>query len=383
MPSAFYRTTRSLSHDRFRFPVIGILVAITILLIWVAWSLWFKISLYEASDSARIEVAKAVHPVAAPISGRIVKTELTLGQEVQQGDILFELDARVDQLRLQEQQELLPALKAELKTLQNNILEEQEAMRREEQSTQVALDEATAQYKAADAAAKFAQQEAERSRGLFKKGIISESEYQQQLTDVDKLGASAEAYRLAISRIKLEHNVRNSDRKSKIEGLQREVEALLGKISVAEKTVARFEQELDNYVIRTPIAGTIGEMLEIKPGSVVNIGDKLVTIVPTGKVMIVAHFSKGATVGKIFPGQKAEMRLDAYPWMQFGIVRAQVANVGSESHNGKVRVDLTILHQNTPKFSVRHGLTGSVEVEVNRIKPIDIILRKVGAWIRA
>ncbi len=383
MPSAFYRTTRSLSHDRFRFPVIGILVAITILLIWVAWSLWFKISLYEASDSARIEVAKAVHPVAAPISGRIVKTELTLGQEVQQGEILFELDARVDQLRLQEQQELLPALKAELKTLQNNILEEQEAMRREEQSTQVALDEATAQYKAADAAAKFAQQEAERSRGLFKKGIISESEYQQQLTDVDKLGASAEAYRLAISRIKLEHNVRNSDRKSKIEGLQREVEALLGKISVAEKTVARFEQELDNYVIRTPIAGTIGEMLEIKPGSVVNIGDKLVTIVPTGKVMIVAHFSKGATVGKIFPGQKAEMRLDAYPWMQFGTVRAQVANVGSESHNGKVRVDLTILHQNTPKFSVRHGLTGSVEVEVNRIKPIDIILRKVGAWIRA
>jgi len=83
MPSAFYRTTRSLSLDRFRFSVIGILVSIAILFLWIAWSPWFKISLYEISDSARIEVAKAVHPVAAPISGRILKTELMLGQEVQ------------------------------------------------------------------------------------------------------------------------------------------------------------------------------------------------------------------------------------------------------------------------------------------------------------
>jgi len=383
MPSAFYRTTRSLNLDRFRFSIIGILVAIAILLLWIAWSLWFKISLYEVSDSARIEVAKAVHPVAAPISGRIIKADLVLGQEVQQGDILFELDARVDQLRLNEQQTLVPALKNEVATLQNNILEEQEAIRREEQSTHVALEEATARYKTADAAAKFAKQEAERSHELFKKGLISESDYQQKQSESDKWQASTEAYRLAISRIRLEHDVRTSDRKSKIEGLQREIAMLNGKISVAENTIARMEQEIDNYIIRAPISGTIGEMLEIKPGSVVSMGDKLVTIVPAGEVKIVAHFSKEATVGRIAPGQKAEMRLDAYPWMQFGTVKAQVANVGSESNNGKVRVDLAIQHQDAPKFSIRHGLTGLVEVEVNQIKPIDLILRKVGTLIKS
>ena len=168
----------------------------------------------------------------------------------------------------------------------------------------------------------------------------------------------------------MEQDIRTSDRKSKIEGLQREIAMLNGKISVAEKTIARLEQEIDNYIIRAPISGTIGEMLEIRPGSVVNMGDKLVSIVPTGEVMIIAHFSKEATVGRISPGQTAEMRLDAYPWMQFGTVKAQVANVGSESNNGKVRVDLTIRAQEKPKFSIRHGLTGLVEVEVNRIKPI-------------
>jgi membrane fusion protein (multidrug efflux system) len=308
---------------------------------------------------------------------------LVLGQEVQQGDVLFELDARVDQLRLNEQQTLQPALKNELATLQKNILEEQEAMRREEQSTQVALEEATARYKSADAAEKFARQEADRSNDLFKKGLISESDYQQKQSESDRWQASTEAYRLAINRIQMEQNIRNSDRKSKIEGLQREVAMLNGKISVEEKTTARLEQEIDNYSIRAPISGTIGELLEIKPGSVVNMGDKLASIVPTGEVMIIAHFSKEATVGRISPGQTAEMRLDAYPWMQFGTVKAQVANVGSESNNGKVRVDLTIQEQNTPKFSIRHGLTGLVEVEVNRIKPIDLILRKVGTWIKS
>ena len=77
------------------------------------------------------------------------------------------------------------------------------------------------------------------------------------------------------------------------------------------------------------------------------------------------------------------MRLDAYPWMQFGTVKAKVANVGSESNNGKVRVDLIIQEQNTLKFSIRHGLTGLVEVEVNQIKPIDLILRKVGTLIKS
>jgi multidrug resistance efflux pump len=383
MPSAFYRTTRSLSLERFRFSVIGIIVAIAILLLWIAWSLWFKISLYEVSDSARIEVAKAVHPVAAPINGRIIKADLVLGQEVQQGDTLFKLDARVDQIRLNEQQSLLPALKNELATLQNHIQEEKEAMLREEKSTKIALKEASAQYKAADASAKFTKREAERNKKLFDKGLVSESEYQLSQSESEKFQASSDAYRLASDRIKMEQNVRQSDRKSRIGGLQREVATVMGKISVAENTVARIEQEVENYIIRAPISGTIGEMLEIKPGSVVSLGENLVSIVPVGEVMIVAHYSKQTAVGRIFPGQKAEMRLDAYPWMQFGRVRAQVTNVGSESNNGKVRVDLTIQQQNTLKFSIRHGLTGFVEVEVNRIKPVDLILRKVGTWIKS
>lgn len=383
MPSAFYRTTRSLSLDRFRFSVIGILVAIAILLLWIAWSLWFKISLYEVSDSARIEVAKAVHPVATPISGRITKADLVLGQEVQRGDTLFVLDARVDQLRLGEQQSLLPALKNELATLQNHIREEQEAMAREEKSTQIALEEAMAQFKVADASTKFAKREVERNKELFDKGLISESEFQLSQSEAEKLQASSDAYRLAIDRIKMEHNVRQSDRQSKIEGLQREVATLMGKIAVAEKTVDRLEQEVENYIIRAPISGTIGEMLEIKPGSVVSLGEKLVSLVPAGEVMIVAHFSRQAAVGRISPGQKAEMRLDAYPWMQFGTVKAQVASVGSESTNGKVRVDLTLQAQDNPKFSIRHGLTGWVEVEVNRIRPMDLILRRVGTWLKS
>jgi membrane fusion protein (multidrug efflux system) len=383
MPSAFYRTTRSLSLDRFRFSVIGILVAIAILLLWIAWSLWFKISLYEVSDSARIEVVSAVHPVAAPISGPITRADLVLGQEVQRGDTLFVLDARVDQLRLGEQQLLLPALQNELTTLQNHIREEQEAMAREEKSTQIALEEAMAQFKVADASTKFAKREVERNKELFDKGLISESEFQLSQSEAEKLQASSDAYRLAIDRIKMEHNVRQSDRKSKIEGLQRELATLMGKIAMAEKTVDRLEQEVENYIIRAPISGTIGEMLEIKPGSVVSLGEKLVSLVPAGEVMIVAQFSKQEAVGRISPGQTAEMRLDAYPWMQFGTVKAQVANVGSESTNGKVRVDLSIQSQHDARFSIRHGLTGAVEVEVNQIRPVELILRKIGTWIKA
>src|SRR5262245_15665235 len=103
MASSFSRTTRSLANDTagYAFVVWGVVLAM--LAAWTVWLLFGKVTVYEVSVSARLEVEHAAHPVAALLPGRIVSTSVELGQRVAAGEVLVELDARSERLRLEEE----------------------------------------------------------------------------------------------------------------------------------------------------------------------------------------------------------------------------------------------------------------------------------------
>lgn len=380
MPSAFNRTTRSLNLDHFRFPVIGIIAACLLLSLWVVWSLLFKIDLYEISTDARIEVASAVYPVQSSVTARLVRTHVSLGQQVQLGDTLFFLDAQNLHLRLQEQESRYVALEQELAALQKSIGAEEAAMRRESPATRTELEEAKSLYREGDAAAKFAEGEARRLKLLFDKGLIAEAALLSAQAEADKKRASAEALRLKIDRLPIEHSIRLDDRQSHLEELRRDAARIAGDLQTTKKTAARLTQEIEYHVVRAPIAGIVGEMVELRPGSFVKASEKLATIVPNGENRIVASMPY-AGMGRILPGQKAKMRVDAYPWIHYGTLKAIVSEVGSEPRKNGVRVELAFDPAAEVNIPLRHGLTGRVEIDVERITPAGLMLRKVAGWV--
>jgi hypothetical protein len=65
----------------------GIRLAVLLLAGWVAWFLLARVARYEVTDSARLEVDRAVHRVDAPVAGRVVATRLVLSRELEAGDI--------------------------------------------------------------------------------------------------------------------------------------------------------------------------------------------------------------------------------------------------------------------------------------------------------
>jgi multidrug efflux pump subunit AcrA (membrane-fusion protein) len=101
-------------------------------------------------------------------------------------------------------------------------------------------------------------------------------------------------------------------------------------------------------------------------------------VVPAGKLRIVANFDPPDAVGRIQPGQSARLRLEAFPWTQFGSVPAIVANVASEIRDGRIRVELAVNPTSAPRIPLQHGLPGTVEVEVERTSPASLVLRMVG-----
>lgn len=383
MSITFSRSLRSLQLDGFHRANLAVLIVLAIMTAWVLWLLLARVSLYETSDTARLEVESAVHPVAVQFGGRVVQTRLQLGAEVKAGDVLVELDTEEHKLHLEEQKSLLSGLQNQLAALRNEVSAQERSYQQEKSAAPTAVKEANARQLEAETSAQLAEKEAERMQELFKRGLISEAEFRRAEANATRSRAAAEALRLTTSRLQSEQGTKASDQQAKLERLNREVAALDGQIAATQKTIEREQLEIQEQFILAPISGRIGEITEIQIGGLVKPSDKLATIVPSGEIRIVANFAVGRALGRIRSGQSANMRLDAYPWTQFGMLAAQVGNVASEPRDGKFRVEFKVQPQQAPAFSMQHGLTGTVEVEVDRVSPASLVLQTVSELVQS
>ena len=109
---------------------------------WLAWFLLVKVTVYEVSQAARLEVERAAHPVATLIAGKIISTSLRLGKRVETGEVLMELDARTERLRLEEEEARLKAIPPQLDALKRQIADEEQAAERSRAAASSAIEQA-------------------------------------------------------------------------------------------------------------------------------------------------------------------------------------------------------------------------------------------------
>ena len=379
MPAPFFRTDTFLAAEDSPRTIVGLAIVAFLLLLWGAWFFAVPISLYEVSSRARLEAQRAVHPLEAPIAGRVRASHMQLGREVQAGDVLVELEDDTARLLLEETQARLTELQRQREAQRRELEEREEAHLESQQAALSLLAETRARYREAEAQARFAEQEAERARLLHEGEHMSQRDFQQQRTETLRRQAAAEALRLALDRLEWERQSAVSARLAALSKVEGEAALLDGEIASAAKEIERLEYETDRHRLRAPVAGEIGAVADLRPGAYVEAGDRLGTVVPPGDLQIVAFFPAATALGRILPGQPARLRLEGFPWSQYGTLAATVARVGSEASTGQIRVELTVHPDPQSALPVQHGLTGVVEVGVERLSPAALVLRLAGS----
>jgi membrane fusion protein (multidrug efflux system) len=376
MSTPFSRSTRSLEADSHRRSTLGLLSAMGVLGVWVAWLFLARVAVYEVTEAARLEVDSAVHPVASPVLGRVVATQLRIGRPVVAGEVLVELDSKEEQLRLREEEARIEALGARLASMRERGEAEKRAQQETRQGVPLALDEARARYAEAETAARVAAEELSRREALWAQGFVPEMEMVRTRAGAEQRRAAADALRLGISRLDQSERVRVWDRQAKIEDIEGEIAELEGAITTGRATIRRLEQAIDTRRIRAAADGHLGEVADLRIGAVVEKGEKLGTIVPeSGELRIVADFPPSDALGRIAPGQPGRLRLAGFPWTEYGSVAATVAETAGEPRAGRVRVELAIQRDPGSRIPLQHGLPGTLEVEVDRISPAALVLR--------
>jgi membrane fusion protein (multidrug efflux system) len=347
------------------------------------WFFYARIELFEVAQDARLEVDQEVHPVAAQVAGRVTQARLALARTVQAGEVLVELETQGEQLRVEEERARAAANARRLEALQNEMTAETNAASEEQKAAGLASEEARARYREAEAAARFAEDEAKRLAQLEESKLISKSDSLRAAAEAQQKRSAATALNTAISRQESEAQSKEKNHQVRVAKLKSEAALLEGEIQTIGATIKRYEYEIEKHRIRAPVTGRLGEVASLRAGAFVAEGEKLAAIIPTGQLKAVAHFPPHSALGRIRPGQPAWLRLDGFPWTQYGKLAGQVASVATEPRDGSIRVDLTVDPQSAPLIPVQHGLTGTSEVSVDRVTPAALVLRAVGKLLSA
>ena len=350
---------------------------------WGVWAALLPVTVYEVSQLVRLERDAATFPIQASAGGRVVATTLRVGQPVVTGETLVELEVEGDATRLPAERTRVEGLTAHVSRLRLELDAERSARAEERESARVAEREAEGRISEARSEAEFAGAELTRMERLFAQGLIAERAIQQTRAEAQRLRARIATLQSAAQRVTQDQRTRDRERDVRLARLESEITALEGEQREVRANVSRLSHEVERRVIRAPVSGTVGEAAQIRPGAVVAAGERLGSIVPQGDLIAVAQFPADRALGRVRPGQPAQLRLAAYPWTEFGTVRATVATVASEVRDGNVRVELRLHATAGFRGRLDHGMPGTVEIAAERLTPLSLVLRIAGQTLSA
>jgi membrane fusion protein (multidrug efflux system) len=381
MNDEFTRSFNRLGEGEHRGTIWVLGAGLLVLAGWMAWAIGARISLYEESADARLELDGATYPIESPIVGRIVAARLRVGDEVRRGDVLVELDATSERLQLEEAQVRRAGLEAPLAKLHAQIDAEQRLRIEEEGGARSSTLEAQSRVREAGIAAQFADRDLVRMRSLHAQQIVSQRDLEKAESEAGRLRIEVAALEAAAARVPQNQSARNRERDVRIARLQGEIATLEAERDTLQADTARLTYEIERRLIRAPADGRVGEAVNLQAGGIVSEGVRLASIVPAGRLLIVAQYPAPAALGRIRAGQVATLRLSGFPWAEFGTVSATVTHVAEEVRDGRVRVELTPARQSSFRGSLAHGMPGTLEVAVERVSPMGLTLRTAGQWL--
>jgi membrane fusion protein (multidrug efflux system) len=264
--------------------VVALLVAAGAGAGWYWWTEWRFI---ETTDDAYVHADTSV--ISPKIEGYIKEVRVRDNQPVEPGEVMFVIDDRDLAAKLAKAEAAVATAEATVATYANR-LSYQQAM----------IGQAAAAVEAAEIDLDRARLDHRRYAALVTSDFASRQRFETAEAESRRAQAALDKARAAL--------VAERNQLAVIESQKREEEARLAQ---DRASLALARNDLDSTIIRAPFAGIVGNRAG-RVGQYVKPGTHLAALVPLPHVYVTANF-KETQLTHMRPGQKAAIRVDAYP----------------------------------------------------------------------
>jgi membrane fusion protein (multidrug efflux system) len=247
---------------------------------------WLDARHYESTDDAF--VAARSFSIAPKVGGYVTEIPVTDNQHVTAGQLLARIDARDYTIAVNQAQAQVATARANIANIEAQIA-----------SQQAQIDQAKAQLEQAEAQLKFAEQEEARAQDLVQKGAGTVQREQQTKSDLNAQQANTARAKAALIAAELQDKVLATQRDSAHASL--------------DQAQAQLDQARLNLGYTSIVAAQPGRVAKLGAanGAFVTPGQSLMMFVPD-EVWVVANY-KETQLTDMRPGQRVDIRIDAYP----------------------------------------------------------------------
>ena len=221
-----------------------------------------------------------------------------------------------------------------------------------------------------------------RDLGLLKQGVISARDF--ELKKKDYLGAQRnfENQKINTSNTKITiNNIEKNKLQLKIQEYQerskykQELEQAIKNLQASVNTWKA------NYLLQSPIAGKVSFFNYWTVNQNIKTGDAVFSIVPTGQQELVAKLILPTqNSGKVKVGQKVNIKLDNYPYTEYGMLNGIVKNISLVPSNNNYAVDVELSKGLTTSYNktltYKEEMSGTGEIITNNLSVLDRVFMK-------
>jgi adhesin transport system membrane fusion protein len=236
----------------------------------------------------------------------------------------------------------------------------------------------------------FLKQEIDLTKPLIAKGAVSEVEVLRLQRDASSLQGEISATQLAIPRVQSRLNEALEvirEEKLKFANAAKEelnkVEVELESISSSATALA---DRLERTSVRSPVYGTIKQILVNTVGGVVQPGMNLVEIVPLEDTLLVETQIKPSDIAFLRPKQRAMVKFTAYDFTIYGGLEAELEQISADSITDekgnsyflvKVRTNKNYLEDRNGQLPIIPGMVTVVDIVTGKKTILSYLLKPV------
>lgn len=204
----------------------------------------------------------------------------------------------------------------------------------------------------------------------------NQGELKQSLVEVNRLES-------ILAQKQAEAKTAQVEAQQQIQQLQVEMTKLKAKIADDENLLSSAKAKLNQRYLYAPVDGIVSSLNISNIGEVVQTGQTLAEIAPKTAPLVISASLPNQEAGFVKIGMPAQVKLDAYPYQNYGIINGKVTSISPDSKQDKqlgsvyqveVSLDRHSITANKQTIQFKSGQAATVEIITRRRHISDLLL---------
>ena len=235
----------------------------------------------------------------------------------------------------QKASELIKEQRLLFKGRQAQLVGEESVIAQQIQQKKQALARAEFNYQQALNEQALTQKELDILKPLYDDGVVSRVELLRAEKMVLKASGEAAENRFRMPQIEAEITELKNKRAQLVINFrseaQKELSDILAELPRLSQSGSALEDKVKRRQVRSPVKGTIKQLMVNTIGGIVQPAMDIVSIVPIEDALLIETKIRPADIARLYPGQRAVVKFTAYDFTVYGGLEAEVVRISADS----------------------------------------------------